>query len=455
MQINLNDKIAVLGFGIEGKDVAQFLQKKGYLDITVLDRKEKSELDLSGIDVSKLKFTTGADYLNGDLGVYKIIFRSPGVYRYLPEIVKAEKEGSKISSNIKLFFDEFRGLTIGVTGTKGKGTTSTLIYEILRKSFKNIYLAGNIGSPPLSILDKTNDKSVAVLELSSFQLIDLEKSPDIAVILNITSDHMDWHKDRQEYIEAKENIVKHQERSNFKIINYDYETSRLFKSFSPSRNVFFSKQNKVEGVYVLDGKIYSNISGNEVVIGDTGKLLLRGVHNWENLCAAICAAQIAGASISNIKKAVFSFKGLEHRLELVKDVKGIKFYNDSFSTNPQTTIAAVDSFSEEITLILGGYDKGLDFEDMIKHLCKTKNLKNIVLIGDVEEKLYSLLLKHVFSNLIVKMGKSDISDIVNKCYELSKKSGVVLLSPACASFDMFKNYKERGNQFKNAVNDLF
>lgn len=453
MQINLNDRIAVLGFGIEGKDVTQYLQKKGCRDITVLDRKEIGELDLGGVDTSKLKFVTGTDYLKDGLDVYKLIFRSPGVYRYLPEITKAEKEGSKITSNIKLFFDEFKGITIGVTGTKGKGTTSTLIYEILKRSFKNVYLSGNIGSPPLSILDVTNDKSISVLELSSFQLMDLEKSPDIAVVLNITSDHMDWHKDQNEYIDAKKNIVKHQDKSSFKVLNYDYETSRSLESLSRSRNMFFSKQNIVEGVYVLNGKIYSNF-GKKVLIGSTSKLLLRGVHNWENICAAVCAAQIAGASITDIKSVVFSFKGLEHRLELVRDVKGIKFYNDSFSTNPQTTTAAVDSFSEGITLILGGYDKGLDFEDMVKHLCKTRNLKNIVLIGDVEQKLYNLLLKHGFSNFIVKMGKGDIRDIVNKCYELSKKGDVVLLSPACASFDMFKNYKERGNEFKNAVSNL-
>lgn len=453
MQINSNDKIAVLGFGIEGKDVVQYLQKIGYPNITILDRKEKSELDLVGVDTSKLEFITGINYLKKGLSAYRIIFRSPGVYRYLPEVVGAEKSGSIITSNIKLFFDEFKGLTIGVTGTKGKGTTSTLIYEILKKSYKNVYLAGNIGLPPLSILDTANDKSISVLELSSFQLIDLEKSPDIAVVLNITSDHMDWHKNQQEYIDAKRNIVTHQNKSNFKVLNYDYKISQSFKILSPSQNVFFSKQSKVQGVCVLNGKIYSNFD-KKVLIGKTNKLLLRGKHNWENICAAVCAAQIAGASIADIKTVVFSFKGLEHRLELVRDVKGIKFYNDSFSTNPQTTIAAVDSFSEGITLILGGYDKGLDFEEMVKHLTKTKNLKNIVLIGNVEQKLYDLLLKHGFSNSIVRMGKSDIRDIVNKCYELSKKGDVILLSPACASFDMFKNYKERGNQFKDAVNNL-
>lgn len=454
MRINQNDKIAVLGFGLEGRDVVEYLLKNNIRDITIFDRKELNELNLNGLDPGKLRFKTGSNYLDGGLKSYNVIIRSPGVYRYIPEIIEAEKQRCKVTSDIKLFLDDFKGISIGVTGTKGKGTTATLIYEILSKSSQNVHLAGNIGSPALTLLDKTDEDSIVVLELSSFQLIDLEKSPDIAVVLNITSDHMDWHKSTDEYIKAKKNIVKHQDESKTKVINDDYETSRSFKILSPSKNILFSKQKKVKGVYVAEGKIISNINGDETVIGDTDKLLLRGMHNWENICAAAAAAQVAGASIENIRKTIFLFKGLEHRLELVGDVRGVRYYNDSFSTNPQTTTAAVDSFSEGITLILGGYDKGLNFDGMIKHLSKLTNLKNIILIGDVEQKLNESLLKHGFSGSLIKMGKSDMNAIVHKCRELSTDGDVVLLSPACASFDMFKNYKERGEQFKKAVVDL-
>jgi len=450
----MNNKIAILGFGTEGKDVLGYLLKQGFSDITVFDKKEKQELDFSGIDTSRVKTVTGHDYLKEGLKEFGTIFRSPGVYRYLPEIVAAEKSGSEIYSNIKLFFEKFKGLTIGVTGTKGKGTASTLIYEILKKSFgknKEIYLAGNIGSPPLLILDRAGEDAIVVLELSSFQLIDLLKSPDIAVILNITSDHMDWHKNQKEYIDAKKNIVSHQNKLDYKVINFDYAVSKSFSDLSPSSNYFFSRNNKVNGVFVKGEIIYSNIDNKETKIGPVDKLLLRGQHNWENVCAAVCAAQLAGADLDSIRKVVFSFKGLEHRLELVREVKEVKYYNDSFSTNPQTTIAAVDSFSEPITLILGGYDKGPDFNEMAKYLSEKANLENIILTGDVEQKLFNLFKKYNFRNSIFKMGKSKMKDIVDKSSKLTKSGGVVLLSPACASFDMFENYKDRGNQFKKAV----
>ena len=367
---------------------------------------------------------------------------------------KLNKSGCEITSNIKLFFEIFHGLTIGITGTKGKGTTSTLIYQILKSSGKEVFLTGNVGSPPLNILNISNNESIVILELSSFQLIDLQKSPNIAVVLNITSDHLDWHKNQKEYLEAKKNIVLHQKKSDFKVINFDYQTSRSFKNLSPSTNYYFSAKKKVNGVYVRNGDIYSNLTGKLNKIGQTDKLLLRGRHNWENVCAAICASQLAGGNGKNIRKAVFSFKGLEHRLELVRDFNGVYFYNDSFSTNPQTTIAAVDSFNEPITLILGGYDKGLNFEEMIKHLCAINNLLNILLIGNVDDKLFNLLIKYGFKGEIYRMAKSGMVDIVKQCKKITNTGGVVLLSPACASFDMFKDYKDRGNQFRNAVEAL-
>ncbi len=208
------------------------------------------------------------------------------------------------------------------------------------------------------------------------------------------------------------------------------------------------------GTYVKDGVIFSDFNGKQFIIGKTEKLLLRGKHNWENVSAAVCASLLAGASTDNIRKTVFSFKGLEHRLEMVTEVDGKKYYNDSFSTNPQTTIAAVDSFTEPITLILGGYDKGLDFEEMVKHICSKKNIRNIILIGDTEDKLFRLFKKYEFKTEIVKMGKNRMIKIVGKCRELTKKGGIVLLSPSCASFDMFKDYKDRGNQFRKAVKKL-
>jgi UDP-N-acetylmuramoylalanine--D-glutamate ligase len=447
--IGFKKKAAILGFGLEGKDLYEYLLNGNY-EITILDQKDKKDLDLEGIKVEDVKFVCGTDYLKTDLSKFDIIFRSPGVYRYLPEIVEAERKGTEISSAIKLFFEKCPAKTIGVTGTKGKGTTSTLIYEILKKAGKKVYLAGNIGKPYLSLLPDLDTDVIVVLEISSFQLIDMKQSPNLAVVLNITEDHMDWHKDRQEYLEAKENIVKHQKSDDYAVINHDYETPKSFADLTKSQVYFFSKKDVVKGSYVKDGLIYLN-TNKEELIGDTKDLQLRGEHNWENITAAICAASLFGASTNDIKNVVFSFKGLEHRLELVTEINGRKFYNDSFATGPQPTMAAIDSFNEKITLILGGYDKGLNYDFFIKKIVAKNNLANILLIGDLAAKIGDLLKEKNYQGKVENLGKSKMADIVKKAFEITKESGIILLSPAAASFDMFKNYKERGYQFKNEV----
>lgn len=288
-------KIAILGCGLEGKDAEEYFKKQGG-EITLLDRK---------FDKNYLK----------DLNHFNIVVRSPGVYRYLPELIEAKKSGVEISSAIKLFFEKCPAKIIGVTGTKGKGTTATLIYEILKKAGKDVYLAGNIGKPYLELLLKLNKESWVVMELSSFQLIDLNKSPQIAVVLNITSDHLDWHKNREEYIEAKKNIVSHQTASDWAVINEEYETSKNFSKETKGQVIFFSK-NELEEKYKKN-------------------LLLRGEHNLENIAAAVAVAKILKIGDEDILGILSSFKGLEHRLELVGEKDGIKFYNDSFATGPQ------------------------------------------------------------------------------------------------------------------------
>lgn len=445
-----NKKVAILGFGLEGKDAAQFLLEKG-AEITILDRKEEKDLDFSTINKSKIKIICGENYLRNGLVNYDYVFRSPGVYRFIPEIVEAEKKGVMITSDIKLFFDLCPGKIIGVTGTKGKGTTSSLVYQILKKSGYKAYLAGNIGTPPLELLPKLNEDSWLVLELSSFQLINLTRSPYIAVVLNITTDHLDWHKDRNEYIDAKKNILKYQKPYDYAVINYDYATPKSFVKFTKGEVFYFSKKDKVKGCFIRNKKIYLSDKSEEIKIGETEDLLLKGEHNWENICAAICASRIAGANIKSIKNTVFSFRGLEHRLELVGKYKGISFYNDSFSTNPQTTIAAVNAFTEPITLILGGYDKGLDYDEMGEIISKKKNVINIILIGDTALKIKNSLLKARFKGNIIEMDKKSMKDIVKICIQNTLKEGVVLLSPASASFDMFKDCKERGKLFKKEV----
>ena len=447
-------KVAIVGWGINGLDAVKYLLKLG-AEITILDQKETKELDFSGFENSKVKFVLGSNYLKNGLNNFDYIFRSPGVYRFLPEIIKAEKNNVVVTSTLQLFFDLCPARIIGVTGTKGKGTTSTLIYEILKEDCKDVYLAGNIGYPMLELLPQLTRKSWVVLELSSFQLIDMKKSPYIAVVLNITEDHLDWHKDKRQYLDSKRNIVRYQKISDIAIINSDYEVSRSFEKDTQSSNIYyFSKVKKVKGCYVENGTIKLYLDKKAELVGRTDRLLLRGVHNRENIIAAILAGKKAGTSLRSIKSAVYTFKGLEHRLELVRTYNGVTFYDDSFSTNPQTTEAAINSFEEPITIILGGFDKQLNYDEMSKVFSKRSNIVNVVLVGDIAKKMEKSLLKFKFSGNIINMDKTVMKDVVEKCFKVTPKGGVVLLSPASSSFDMFKDYKDRGNQFKKAVLDL-
>lgn len=448
-----NKKVAVLGLGIEGKDLVRFLHKEG-AEVTILDKKPLEELDLEGINQNSVKFENGSSYLK-NLESFEIVFRSPGVYRFLPEILAAEKKGVIVSSALKLFLELSPTKVVGVTGTKGKGTTSTLIYQILKNAKKDAYLAGNIGTPYLELLGKLKTSSVVVLEMSSFQLIDIEKSPDVAVVLNITSDHMDWHKDITEYTKAKENIVKFQKPGDFAVINADYDIPRSFDKKTKAKVFYFSKNQYLEkGCFIQDDEIVFN-DGKEIFsFGKRFGLALRGEHNLENVTAAIATAKTFDVQDEIIQKTIFEFKGLEHRLELVANVGGVNFYNDSFATGPQPTIAAIKSFEEPTTVILGGSEKFLDYTELAKEISKSKNVQNVVLIGKIGGKIGDSIKETSFKGKIINLGKTSMDKIVHEAFKNTPKGGVVLLSPAAASFDMFKNYKERGIKFKEAVGSI-
>ncbi|MBU1084748.1 MAG: UDP-N-acetylmuramoyl-L-alanine--D-glutamate ligase [Candidatus Beckwithbacteria bacterium] len=447
----LNKKIAILGLGLESIDLLDWLKKNSKnCSITIFDIREEIE-DLGGNDYS---FSLGKDYLKNGLTHFDVIFRSPGFYRLNPELLKAERLGVEITSPTKLFFKLCQAKIIGVTGTKGKGTTTTLINRILKTSGQKSYIAGNIGKPALNLLDKLTSKDWVCLELSSFQLQDLDISPHIAIVLNITSEHLDVHQTTQEYRQAKLNLITHQKKSDKVILNADFEFTKELTKLTPAKTYFFSRQKKVNGCYVENNQILLNIDDQIATIGQADSLLLRGAHNRENITAAIIAAFLAGADLESINQAVFSFKGLKHRLQLIKEVKGITFYNDSFSTTPETAIAALRSFSEPMTIILGGSNKGSDYTILGQEIAKTINLVNIILIGEMAGEIKKAIKKAGYPKAKIIYKPRNMTKIVNFAFKASQKGDVVVLSPACASFDMFKNYKDRGDQFIKAVNHL-
>lgn len=423
-----NKKIAVIGEGIEGKSSVEFFKRNG-ADVEIRDQNQ------------------GEDYLE-DLEKFDLIIRSPGVK--LSDL-EGKVDRKKISSQTKIFMDLCPCAVIGVTGTKGKGTTSSLICEMLKAEGREAYLGGNIGVPPLDFLEKLTSNSWVVLEMSSFQLADLEKSPHIAVMLMVTSEHMDYHNDINEYVESKRNILSHQTENDFAIVNRDYPPSNESDIYTSGKVYFVSREREVEeGCFALGNQVILRTNGNSVPVVDTRELLLRGEHNQENVCAAVMAAYLAGVRVSIITKAIKEFKGLEHRLELVGKINGVEYYNDSFSTTPETAIAAIKSFENPEILVLGGSSKNSDFQELGEVIGSAENIKAIIGIGEEWARIKSEI-KNVRPETLVIEGADSMEKIVIAASKLAVPGDVVLLTPACASFGMFENYKDRGNQFKKEV----
>ncbi|QQG40807.1 MAG: UDP-N-acetylmuramoyl-L-alanine--D-glutamate ligase [Candidatus Levyibacteriota bacterium] len=437
-------KIAVLGMGIEGESSAEFLRKRG-ANVAELDQK---------IDKDYLEY----------LEKFDMIVRSPGIKRNLPQLIEAEKKGVIITSQTKLFFDMCPCPIIGVTGTKGKGTTSALIYEMLKESGKDVYLGGNIGNPPFTFLDKLTIQSKVVLEMSSFQLQDMTVSPHIGVVLMITQEHLapdkkdspdqNFHTDIYEYIDAKRNIIRFQSNKDFAVINRDYIASNESDITTAGKVFHVSREQGVsQGAYVKNNVVFLRFNDKEQKIIDAKDVLLRGGHNLENVCAVVMAATLSGVTAKNIVSVLTSFRGLEHRLQFIGQVSGVEYYDDSFSTTPETAIAAIQAFTEPEVLILGGAHKGSDFTELGRVISEAKNIKAIIGIG-IEWSRIKSTIRYTLNAMRYIEGCGDMQEIVRKAAEVAKPGDVVVLSPACSSFDMFKNYKDRGEQFKREVGKL-
>lgn len=429
------DSVAILGYGVEGKALHGYLQKKGIKNITIID--EHIHDDAIRNDMS-------------DLDNYDFVYRSPGIHKDRKELLKAKKKGVHVSSTTQLFFDHCPCPIIGVTGTKGKGTTSSLLYEILKESGRDAYLGGNIGESPLHFLDKLTSHSVVVLELSSFQLHDITKSPHIAIVLNTTSDHLDYHNDVEEYQSAKEGIVRYQKAHDLCILNDDYPYKNRYRALTKADVCFVSRDHHVDhGAYVNDTKIILVDHGKEHTLCSTHEVGLIGPHNLENIMPAGFACYRLGIALETIKKVVQTFTGLPHRLECIKTVDGVSYYNDSFSTTPETCVAAIRSFETPLILIAGGSEKHADFSSLGTVITETKNLKSVILMGETAPRIQKAIGSSTKSTIV-----SSYQQAFDLAYKKAEKGDTVLLSPACASFDMFRNYKHRGNTFRKWVESL-
>lgn len=457
-------RVAVLGLSVEGLSTAKFLVRKG-IHFTALDQKSEDRVDQETVSLIRQSgngLITGSRYLDR-LSAFNFIIRTPGFPLWNPALIAVQKKDTEVSSQTKLFFDLCPCPIIGVTGTKGKGTTSKLIFEMLKSSGYDAFLGGNIGDPPLDFLDGLRTSSVVVLELSSFQLEDLTKSPQMAVVLMITQEHLDsqskespnYHRSLVDYLEAKKNIARFQKKDDWAIINYDFENSRSFSKETTAQVLFFSTQGPVEnGAYLQGDNLVFCAHQSCQKIVNRREVFLRGEHNLQNVLAASLASLSFGAKMTAAAEVVKTFRGLEHRLEFVREVDEIKFYNDSFSTTPETAVAAIRSFSEPEVVILGGSEKGSDYRSLGRSVVQAHNLKALILIGLTAPKIKAAIAEAGgFKGQIVE-GLKSMAEIVGCAKSIAKSGEVVLLSPACASFDMFKNYKDRGEQFKSEVNRL-
>lgn len=446
-----NKNVTIIGFGKEGVSAANFLGVAN--QIIIYDDKPRSAIDPSLF--KKIKIKNAKFYFDGsrpDLS-FDYVIRSPGVRLDHSLIQKLTSQGSILTSPTKIFFDACPAKIIGVTGTKGKGTTATLIYKMLKTQYRDVYLAGNIGTPTLDVLPKLKPTSLVVLELSSFQLADLTKSPHVAVVLMITSEHLDWHEDTQDYRQAKESIVKFQSPSDFAVINADFAASKNFVQKTKAQVYFVSTKTKTNGVYTSNGYVISKIAGHEEVC-QTKDVILPGRHNLQNVVAAVSVAKILQVRNQNIVKILKTFKGLPHRLQLVDKIDNVKFYNDSFSTTPETTIAAIEAFPRPKILILGGSSKKSHFSKLSQKIAHDQTIKALILVGAEARRIKKVLSQQEgFGGKIIE-GCQNMSQIVRQARKLAKSGDVVILSPACASFDMFKNYQDRGEQFIRQVKKL-
>ncbi|MCI8760319.1 MAG: UDP-N-acetylmuramoyl-L-alanine--D-glutamate ligase [Clostridia bacterium] len=448
-------KVAIIGLGVSNLPLLDYLYEKK-AKVTVFDeRKEKS---ISKDVMEKIENYGFSSYLGEEslkhLEGFDIIFRSPSCLPTRTELQQEENRGAIITTEIEMLMKMCPCKIIGVTGSDGKTTTTSLIDSILKKAGYRTFLGGNIGTPLFTKLSEILPEDIVVLELSSFQLMGMTISPNIAVITNITPNHLNIHKDYEEYIEAKKNIFKYQNENDILILNYDNEITNNCKKEANGKVIYFSHKEKLDNGFIVQGKVIKECEDKvRKHIFNGEEAILRGNHNLENMATAIAATKTL-VPIDKAVEAIKEFKPVEHRIEFVREINQVKWYNDSASSSPTRTLSGLNAFDESIVLIAGGYDKNLDYEPLAKTIIEKVSV--LLLIGQTAGKIFDSVkeeLENQNKKLDIYMCES-LEQTINLAQKLAKPKEVVLFSPASASFDMFKDFADRGNQFKNLVNQI-
>lgn len=442
-------RIAIIGIGVSNTPLLELLLAEG-IRVTACDKRSREQMGEQAEHLEQLgcELHLGADYLK-DLDA-DVIFRTPGLRPDVPEISACVQQGAVLTSEMEVFFQVCPCPIIAVTGSDGKTTTTTIIAELLKKAGKRVWVGGNIGHPLLCDAEKMQPEDFAVVELSSFQLLDMKRSPHIAVMMNLAPNHLDVHKDMDEYIAAKENIYLHQHEGDIAIFNEDNDITRSLSKKASARTRLFSRREEVaDGTFLRGDTIVLRHDGCEEAVMQISDIRLPGMHNVENYLAAVTALD-GLVPYEVMRETARTFAGVEHRIEPVRTIRGVQWYNDSIASSPTRTIAGLNAFNEKVILLAGGYDKHIPFAPLAPEVIK--HVKLLILCGataDAIEKAVRECPDYHGSPEIVRC--ESLEDCVKTAYERAVRGDIVTLSPACAAFDQFANFMERGKVFKKLV----
>ena len=448
-------KVVFIGAGVSHRELIGLFRRKG-IDVTLCDKRDACALGDTYGELEKLgvKFCLGEGYLDG-IFEGDVIFRTPGMYYYSPALAKARELQKVVTSEMEVFFDLCPCKIYAVTGSDGKTTTTTLISELLGAEGKKVWLGGNIGKALLPRIEEIGENDAAVVELSSFQLISMRKSPDVAVITNVAPNHLDVHKDMEEYIDAKKNLILHQNAFSKTVLNADNDiTHGMEKLVRGCLNWFSRKVIPQNGAFLAEDGTVNLVNNGEITrVMHKDQIRLPGIHNVENYLAAISAVA-SEVSVETVVKVAETFGGVEHRIEFVRMLDGVKYYNDSIATSPTRTIAGLNSFDQKLIVLAGGYDKKIPFEPLAPVLIE--RAKVLILMGVTALKIKAAVTgcEGYDPNELEIIEVPSMEAAVETARKIAKEGDIVTLSPACASFDMYPNFEARGIHYKNLVNAL-